>query len=127
MGFCTPTSLMQLAVRDLLNTRPNLEQIQCRRVRILDALQASGYQVIPSQATFFLYVRSPEDDDFAFVERLAEHSVLVLPSSVFHHKGYFRISLTASEDMIERALPVFVALRGSSPKQRKPALHDAGQ
>jgi aspartate aminotransferase len=125
MGFCTPTSLMQLAVRDLLNTRPNLEQIQRRRTRILDALQASGYQVIPSQATFFLYVRSPEDDDFAFVERLAEHFVLVLPSSMFHQKGYFRIALTASEDMIERALPVFAALGGTGSKQRKPALYDA--
>lgn len=127
MGFCTPTSLMQLAVRDLLNTKPNLEQIQCRRKRVLNVLQTSGYQVIPSQATFFLYVRSPDDDDFAFVERLAEHFVLVLPSSMFHQKGYFRISLTASEDMIERALPIFKALRGTGPKQRKPALHVASQ
>ena len=110
MGFCTPTSLMQLAVRELLAIRPDLGPIQRRRKRMLDALQSSGYQAIPSQATFFLYVRSPSDDDFAFAERLAKQSVLVLPSSIFHQRGYFRISLTASDEMIDRALPVFRAL-----------------
>lgn len=113
MGFCTPTSLMQLAVRALLTVKPDLEQIRWRRQRMLDALQSSGYRVIPSQATFFLYARSPDEDDFAFIERLARHYVLALPSSIFHHRGYFRISLTASDDMVERALPVFRALAKS--------------
>ena len=113
MGFCTPTALMQLAVRELLTVAPDLRPIQWRRQRMLDALQSSGYQVIPSQGTFFLYVRSPDEDDFAFAERLAERFVLVLPSSIFHQRGYFRISLTASNEMIERALPVFQALKES--------------
>jgi aspartate aminotransferase len=125
MGFCTPTSLMQLAVRDLLTIKPDLEPIQRRRSRMLEGLQSSGYEVTPSQGTFFLYVRSPDDDDFAFVERLADRSVLVLPSSVFHQAGYFRISLTARDDMIERALPVFAALGGAAPERSEPALRDA--
>ena len=115
MGFCTPTALMQLAVRNLLNTKPDLSPIVARRTRMLDALQGSGYQVVPSQATFFLYVRSPDEDDFAFAEALAEHFVLVLPSSIFHHRGYFRVSFTASDEMLEMALPVFQGLRGNCP------------
>lgn len=127
MGFCTPTSLMQLAVRDLLATRPDLEPIRRRRSRMLEGLRSSGYEVVPSQGTFFLYVRSPEEDDFAFAERLAERSVLVLPSSIFHQAGHFRISLTASDDMIERALPVFSALGGTAARQPEPELQHAGQ
>jgi aspartate aminotransferase len=114
MGFCTPTALMQLAVRALLNTKPDLAPIQRRRKQALDALRYSGYQVVPSHGTFFLYVRSPDEDDFAFVERLAERFVLVLPSSLFHHRGYFRIALTASDEMIQRALPVFQSLGEST-------------
>lgn len=109
MGFCTPTALMQIAVRDLLDEKPDLAPIAERRRRVLEALQSAGYEVIPSEATFFLYVRAPEADDFAFAERLAARSVLVLPSSVFHHPGWFRISLTGSDEMIEKALPVFAA------------------
>lgn len=115
MGFCTPTALMQLAVRNLINTKPDLSRIVARRTRLLDALEGNGYQVIPSQATFFLYVRSPDEDDFAFIEALAENFVLVLPSSVFHHRGYFRVSFTASDEMLEMALPVFQRLMGNGP------------
>jgi aspartate aminotransferase len=110
MGFCTPTALMQLAVRGLLGRKPDLAPIVERRRRVFDALQSSGYEIVPSDATFFLYVRAPEEDDFAFADRLAGQSVLVLPSSVFHHKSWFRISLTASDEMIETALPVFRSL-----------------
>ncbi|MEX0666790.1 MAG: aminotransferase class I/II-fold pyridoxal phosphate-dependent enzyme, partial [Acidimicrobiia bacterium] len=57
--------------------------------------------------TFYLWVRSPEDDDYAFAMSLAERGVLVLPGSASEGPGYFRISLTATRDMIERSLPVF--------------------
>ncbi|HET9396635.1 MAG TPA: aminotransferase class I/II-fold pyridoxal phosphate-dependent enzyme [Nitrospiraceae bacterium] len=127
MGFCAPTSLMQLAIRDLLTTKPNLDPIKRRRRRMVDGLQSSGYKIIPSHGTFFLYVRSPDDDDFSFAECLADQSVLVLPSSIFHQAGYFRICLTAPDDMIERALPVFAAVRGAAPEELEPALEHASQ
>jgi len=62
----------------------------------------------------FVYVRTPDghDDDFAFVEELASRGTLVLPAPVFHHHGYFRLSLTGSEQMLERALEVLAGGRG---------------
>jgi aspartate aminotransferase len=114
MGYCTPTSLMQVAIRALLTVRPDLEPIRRRLKRVLERLRSSGYEAVTSDGTFFLYVRSPYEDDFEFVERLADRSVLVLPSSIFHQRGYFRISLTASDEMVERALPIFSAL-GRNP------------
>lgn len=47
-------------------------------------------------------------DDVAFVGALAERDVFVLPGSAVELPGFFRISLTATEEMIERALPVFL-------------------
>jgi len=109
MGFCTPTSLMQLAIRKLLAHGPDLQRLSARRERLCSALRSYGYSVVPGQATFFLYVRSPDRDDFAFTERLASKGVFVLPGSLFHDSGYFRISVTASDEMVERALPVFAS------------------
>ena len=106
-GFCTPTALMQQALPALLALSPRLDPFVQRRARALAALEAGGYEVVPSQATFFLYPRTPRGlDDFAFAERLARRGVLVLPAPVFHHQGHFRISLTARDEMVDRALGI---------------------
>ena len=59
------------------------------------------------RAPSIIVVRSPDPDDLAFAEKLAEGDVFVLPGAIFEMPGYFRISLTATMEMIERALPVF--------------------
>jgi len=111
MGFCTPTALMQLAVRELVGRRPDLTAIAARRERAVVRLEAAGYQLVPSQATFFLYPRVPwGQDDFAFTELLAREGVLVLPSSVFHHGGHVRLSLTARDEDVDAALEVMTAI-----------------
>jgi aspartate aminotransferase len=113
MGFCTPTALMQLSIGDLLRIQAPLATIARRREFALTELGASGYEFVPSQATFFLYPRAPGGDDLAFCERLAQRGVMVLPASVFHHTGHFRISLTSSDEMLERGLSVLRESRGS--------------
>jgi aspartate aminotransferase len=39
--------------------------------------------------------------------RLADRDVFVLPGSVMNSPAYLRISLTASDRMVDAALPVF--------------------
>jgi aspartate aminotransferase len=107
MGYSQPTSLMQGAIQDLVSYVPDLTRIAARRAKVAAALGEMGYAVVPSPATFFLYVRSPIADELAFVEKLAQRGVFVLPSSLFHHRGYVRLSMTATDAMIERALGVF--------------------
>ena len=72
-------------------------------------LRAAGYDLRAPEGTFYLWVRSPEADDLAFCRRLAERQVLVLPGTICEVPGYFRVSLTASHDMIDRALPALRA------------------
>jgi aspartate aminotransferase len=43
----------------------------------------------------------------AFAQSLADHNVFVIRGSPSELPGYFRISLTGSEEMIERSLPTF--------------------
>ena len=65
-----------------------------------------GYEVYTPEATFYLMLRSPIADDWAFARALAAEQVLVLPGTVVEMPGYFRMSLTANDDMVERSLPV---------------------
>ena len=59
--------------------------------------------------TRYLLVDSPLSDDGAFLDLLAAQHVFCLPGSVVECPGHFRISLTANDEMIERALPGFTA------------------
>jgi aspartate aminotransferase len=111
-GLCTPTALMQRAVGRLLALRYDQGWLDQWRRRFLDDLDQAGYIVVPPDATMFLYVQTPDAaDDFAYIEKLASLGVLALPAPVFHHSGYFRLSLTGSEPMLERALSALTALR----------------
>jgi aspartate aminotransferase len=57
-------------------------------------------------------VRSPDPDDLAFCTRLAEAGALVLPGTIVETPGWFRISLTASDEMVEKGLRIFREARG---------------
>jgi aspartate/methionine/tyrosine aminotransferase len=46
-------------------------------------------------------------DAVGFADRLAERAVYVMPGTLFERPRHFRISLTASPEMVERALPAF--------------------
>jgi aspartate aminotransferase len=104
MGYCTPTALMQIAVRALLGRTPDLSAIDRRRTRVVAALRQAGLSVVPPDATFFVYPRTPASDEITFVRLLASRGVLVLPASMFHHTGHIRLSLTATDAMIDEAI-----------------------
>lgn len=107
MGFCTPTDLMQRAVCRLLDFQPRLDVLARRQETVRAELRAHGYDLCDAEATFFVYARSPIPDDVEFAELMAAQGVLVVPSSLFHERGYFRLSLTARWESIAEGLPAF--------------------
>lgn len=108
-GWAFPNALMQHALPDLDKLSISVAHLQRKRDRLLAMLREIGYQVHVPEGTFYLMPKSPLADDAAFAELLAGHDILVLPGYVFELPGYFRMSLTASEAMIERSLSGFVA------------------
>ncbi|MCI0396197.1 MAG: aminotransferase class I/II-fold pyridoxal phosphate-dependent enzyme [Chloroflexi bacterium] len=114
-GYAFPNALLQHALPDLERQSIDIEHLQYKRDWLAGELQAMGYQLDPPEGTFYLLVRSPISDDGAFCERLAEHNVFCLPGTVAEMPGYFRISLTANDEMITGALPGFAAARKTAP------------
>jgi aspartate aminotransferase len=109
LGYAFPNALLQHALPDLEPLSIDVAHLQRKRDRMVKMLRGVGYEVNVPEGTFYLLVRSPLEDDVAFIERLAEHNVFCLPGRAFELPGYFRISLTANDDMIERAAKGFAA------------------
>ena len=75
-----------------------------RRRIMLEALENNGFEVFPNTATFYLWARTPAGvSSLDFCRRaLDEIGVVVTPGPGFGPggEGWFRISLTASDDDI---------------------------
>ena len=117
-GIGMPDAVMQYALPDIEPLSIDLDHLQRKRDRMVAALRAQGYELHAPEATFYLLPRSPLADDAAFAARLAERDVYVLPGRAVEMPGYFRLSLTATDAMIDQALPVFADTIGAVGRRR---------
>ena len=108
-GYAFPNALMQHALPDLEEMSIDIDTLQRRRDRLVPALREMGYEASMPEGTFYTMARAPIPDDMAFGELLAKHRVLVLPGTIVEVPGWFRISLTASDEMVEAGIPRFAA------------------
>ncbi len=108
-GYAFPNATLQYALGELERISIDLPHLQRKRDRMVKGLREVGYELHVPEGAFYLLPRSPWLDEEAFVRHLAEREVLVLPGTVVEMPGRFRLSVTASDSMIDRALPVFAA------------------
>lgn len=110
-GHCTPTALMQRALPALMDLDVDLSSIAARRARVVERLRAAGFDPL-GEHTMFVYARAPGvDDDFALCEHLASEGVLVMPSSLCHARGAFRLAVTADDDALDEGLSILEQAR----------------
>jgi aspartate aminotransferase len=107
LGWCFPNAVMQYAIPDLETLSIDQTALARRRDQLMSILGENGYEVLPPEGTFYLWAKWPAGDPAELWNHLADRNVYVLPGSIMNAPGYLRISLTASDEMVERALPVF--------------------
>jgi aspartate aminotransferase len=107
LGWCFPNAVMQYAIPDLETLSIDQAALTRRRDCLMSALTENDYDVLPPEGTFYLWSRWPSGDPVQLWNHLADRNVFVLPGSLMNAPGYFRISLTASDDMVDRALSAF--------------------
>lgn len=114
-GWAFPNALMQHALGDLEHLSIDIGHLRTKRDRVVEGLRRAGYHVASPEGTFYILLPAPGGDDMAFTDTLAEQDVFVLPGSTMELPGYVRISLTASDAMIDRALPIFESAADRAP------------
>ena len=107
LGFVNAPALMQHAVRALQGVSVDVGDYQRKRDYLHRELTGMGYSVFKPQGAFYLFPRSPIEDDVAFVDALQEWNVLTVPGRGFGSPGYFRISYCVEDSVLEGALEGF--------------------
>lgn len=113
-GWAFPNATLQHAIGDLETLAIDIGALTRRRDRMAGALSGMGYELRVPEGTFYMMVRAPIADDRVFTEQLAAHDTFVLAGSMVEQPGWFRVSLTASDAMVEKGLDGFRAVLGCS-------------
>jgi aspartate aminotransferase len=110
-GWAMSSALMQHGLRRLQTLSPDVADLQKRRDRLVGGLRDCGYEVKSPEGAFYVMPKTPIADDAHFVELLSQHGVFCLPGHIVKMPGHLRMSVTASNEMIEQALPILAAVR----------------
>ena len=110
LGWCFPNAVMQYALPDLEELSIDRAALARRRDDLTGTLTRAGFDVLRPEGTFYLWSKWPAGDPDRHWNALADRKVFVMPGSIMSWPGYLRISLTASDRMVEQALPAFATM-----------------
>lgn len=84
-----------------------IEAYNRNREALYQELKECGFTCIKPQGAFYLFVKTPTEDEKEFVERAKKYHILVVPGSSFACPGYVRIAYCVSYETIRNSLPGF--------------------
>ncbi len=107
LGSVNAPSLFQRVIKRCIHEKVNVEAYDRNRHLLYESLIGFGFSCVKPEGAFYLFLKSPMEDEKAFCEVCKEHHVLVVPGSSFACAGYVRISYCVSYEQIQRSLPAF--------------------
>jgi aspartate aminotransferase len=107
LGFVNAPALWQWVVAEVGDLVIDVAPYREKRDLMYEGLIRIGYECVKPQGAFYVFPRTPIEDDVAFVRLLAEEGVLTVPGSGFGMPGHIRISLTVERETVVRGLPGF--------------------
>lgn len=105
LGFVNAPSIMQRVVADCINASVDVNIYNKNRETLYNGLTEMGFECIKPEGAFYLFVKSPIQDEAEFCNMAKEHRVLIVPGSSFACPGYIRMAYCVSYDTIVGALP----------------------
>jgi aspartate aminotransferase len=109
LGFVNAPVLGQRLAMALLGEGVDVSVYARRRELMAGVLAEAGIRFAMPQGAFYFFPEAPGGDDQAFVQALLAHNVLAVPGRGFGFAGYFRLSFSVEERVIERSAAGFKA------------------
>ena len=111
LGCVNAPSLQQLAIIKVLNVLSDVDAYAKNRKALMDAMDAAGFEYVVPKGTFYMFVKTPIDDDKEFVTKAKdEFHVLCSSGAAFDCPGWVRFAFCVDYDMIVRATPHIIAV-----------------
>ena len=110
LGCVNAPSLIQKVVAKCVDVKTDLAAYDKNRQALYNGLKECGFECIKPQGAFYLFVKSPVEDEKAFCEAGKKYNILMVPGSSFACPGYVRLAYCVSYETIVNSLPEFKKL-----------------
>ena len=110
LGFINAPSLTQLAVARCIDASTNIAAYDKNRKALYSGLKEIGYECAYPEGAFYLWMKTPLEDDAEFAQLALKHRIVVVPGKAFGCAGYVRVAYCVNYDMIGNSMPAFKEL-----------------
>ncbi len=110
LGYVNAPSMFQLVVAKCIDEKTDVEYYNRNRETLYNGLKELGFSCIKPEGAFYLFVKSPIEDEKKFCELAKKYHILIVPGSSFGCSGFVRIAYCVSYETIVNALPKFKEL-----------------
>jgi len=109
MGYVCAPSLLQKVVAACAtqNLMPDLSSYRRNRDALYNGLTQFGYECMPPDGAFYLFLKAPGGDGDAFSEAAKAEDILIVSGRSFGCPGYVRVAYCVAYETIVSALPGF--------------------
>lgn len=110
LGYVNAPSLFQRVIARCLDAKADVAYYDRNRETLYEGLKKAGFSCIRPDGAFYLFVKSPVEDEKKFCEAAKKYHLLFVPGSSFCCPGYVRLAYCVSYETIVNALPKFEEL-----------------
>ena len=110
LGFVNAPTLQQKMIMKCLNEQTDISYYDRNRETLYNGLTECGFSCIKPEGAFYLFVKSPFENEKEFCEMAKKYNILIVPGSSFGCPGYVRMAYCVAYETIVNALPKFKEL-----------------
>ncbi len=107
LGFVNAPTLQQKLVAKCINEKTDVSYYDRNRETIYNGLTELGIECIKPEGAFYLFVKSPVEDEVAFITAAKKYNILLVAGRGFGCPGYVRLAYCVSYETIVNSLPKF--------------------
>lgn len=111
LGYVNAPSLMQRAVARAIDSKTDIAYYDRNRQLLMEILRDQGFEFVEPKGAFYIFLKSPVEDEKQFCNMAKEENIIIVPGSSFACPGYVRLAYCVSYETIERSRKAWEALK----------------
>lgn len=102
-GDTNAPNIPQLIVERCIDARSDLGYYEKNAADLYKIVSEAGFTAIPPQGAFYLWIKSPVENEKEFVSAAKDERILIVPGSAFASPGWVRASFCIANETIKRS------------------------